>query len=379
MEKLYCTFVVKASEDGKTNVIHITSIKTEDGKSYKVPKELQSIAQHAAIIGSAVYANIKNTLKKRHQTRNVWIKMTEDMKKAYWDADGNLMIGGVYPEEIIENEEENNASISENTIADQMAKAFQMIMNNQKSNERPCLRKLAEKFVIEKYNGKGNAHQWLNAFEKECERLDVSRNEEKIEILKVFLDRSCLDWYSAMMIKNTLNSEWDTWKENFCTTYAHKGWSSSKYALSFKYQTGSLLEYALKKEKLMLEVRPSIDEGTLIDIIAAGLPDYISDRINREEILETKDLFNDIGRLEHLATNKSFGNKKNSRSDYKPKVEDKKACGICEGLNKKNRYHPESICWFKANENDRGKKYQIKNVNNSVIEAELNNSDQKNY
>ncbi|KAF2888413.1 hypothetical protein ILUMI_17760 [Ignelater luminosus] len=71
-------------------------------------------------------------------------------------------------------------------------------------------------------------------------------------------------------------------------------------------QAGSLLEYAIKKEKLLLEVRKTIDEGTLIDIIAAGLPDFITDRINKEEILHTRDLFNEVGKLEHLVTKKKF-------------------------------------------------------------------------
>ena len=38
-------------------------------------------------------------------------------------------------------------------------------------------------------------------------------------------------------------------KKNFCTTYANKGWSASRYAIAFKYQTGSLLAYALKKRE----------------------------------------------------------------------------------------------------------------------------------
>jgi len=35
---------------------------------------------------------------------------------------------------------------------------------------------------------------------------------------------------------------------------------------------GSLVDYAVKKERLVLEIRKTIDLGTLIDIIAVGLP-----------------------------------------------------------------------------------------------------------
>ncbi|GBO99345.1 hypothetical protein EVAR_89076_1 [Eumeta japonica] len=55
-----------------------------------------------------------------------------------------------------------------------------------------------------------------------------------------------------MMIKQGLDSEWSEWKTIFCT-YTNKGWNTSKYALSFKYQSGSLLDYAVKK-RLLLEI-----------------------------------------------------------------------------------------------------------------------------
>lgn len=109
-----------------------------------------------------------------------------------------------------------------------------------------------------------------------------------------------------MMIKYTLNSDWDDWKMNFCITYANKGWTNSRYSSLFRYKSGSLLEYAVRKKKLLLESRSTIDQGTLIDIIAAGLPDYIADRINSEELLDTRDLFNDIGKLEHLVNKKEI-------------------------------------------------------------------------
>jgi len=41
--------------------------------------------------------------------------------------------------------------------------------------------------------------------------------------------------------------------KNVCNTFANKGWSPIRHALAFKYQVGLLLEYALKKEKLLME------------------------------------------------------------------------------------------------------------------------------
>lgn len=226
--------------------------------------------------------------------------------------------------------------------------------------KKKSIKKLSERFVIEKFDGKNSsACQWMEVFEKEYARFDIEKDEEKIEIFRLFLEKSCTDWYSSMMIKLTLHSEWSEWKSSFLQTYANKGWTSSRYALFFKYQSGSLLEYAVKKEKLLLEVRKTMDEVTLIDIIAAGLPDFITDRINKEEIVYTKNLFNELGKLEHLVTRKKIIKK---REDTKPT---KEKCGICEKLKKGVRYHSEDSCWFKQKINSEKDKKQIKLINNS--------------
>lgn len=155
------------------------------------------------------------------------------------------------------------------------------------------------------------------------------------------------------MIKLSIDSEWEKWRKSFSETYANKGWSQIRYAMSFRYQTRSLLEYAVKKEKLLLEVR-KIDTGTLIDLIAAGLPNFIADRIDRESLQETEDLFNKIGKLEHMTEKKKFGEK-----EIITKTENKvtrTSCKICEKNNKGARYHPEALCWFKPKNNEEKKK-----------------------
>lgn len=163
----------------------------------------------------------------------------------------------------------------------------------------------------------------MNSFEKECERFEINEDEKKIEILRLFLDKSCIDWYSSMIIKLTLNSEWQNWKGKFCETYANKGWTPVTYAIAFKYKNGSLLEYAIKKERLLLEIRKSINKGTLIDLIAAGLPNFVLNRIDREELKETEDLFNELNKCEHLINKKRYEQKIYTDPEEKNKTEKK--------------------------------------------------------
>ena len=62
------------------------------------------------------------------------------------------------------------------------------------------------------------------------------------------MDNSCADWYSSMIIKLTLNSDWTIWKNKLCESFANQGWNQVTYALLFKYKDGSLVNYAIKKK-----------------------------------------------------------------------------------------------------------------------------------
>lgn len=63
---------------------------------------------------------------------------------------------------------------------------------------------------MQKFNNKTqNAGQWINEFEEECERFNISQDKKKIKLLKFFLDKTCLDWYECVLIKLTINSEWE--------------------------------------------------------------------------------------------------------------------------------------------------------------------------
>lgn len=353
MMKLQFQFTVKAAKDGKSNMVCLTSIRTPRDETYSIPEKYQYIGEHEELMNTEPFKKVKTTLKTRHQTRKVWITMNEHLKKCYMDEDENLLFKEYLLEEITDK--------LQTTLPD---------------NERKNLKKLTEKFVIEKFTGKNaNGIQWLGIFENECNRLDIQEDTEKIEILKLFLEGSSMDWYNSMLIRHTLVSEWRRWKQNFCETYADKGWTLIRYAILYRYINGSLLDYALKKERILLEMNKTIDNSTLIDLIAVGLPEFIADRINRQKLNTTSDLFNELGSLEHLIKRRITN--KNNKENLEKKQQ-KNPCKICEKKGKMNRYHPESTCWYKVNERDGKYKNQIKFINNAEIESELLNTNPKN-
>lgn len=115
----------------------------------------------------------------------------------------------------------------------------------------------------------------------------------------------------------------------------------------------------------------------MINLIVIGLPDYIMDKIDREDVKSTSSLYNEIGKYEHMANKKNFIRKKNSY-EFKGKPEKIKPCKTCENLNKGSRFHPEEKCWFKQTEDNNNKKNYNKAINNSVIDVELNNDKKTN-
>ncbi|KAL3279589.1 hypothetical protein HHI36_017095 [Cryptolaemus montrouzieri] len=115
--------------------------------------------------------------------------------------------------------------------------------------------------------------------------------------------------------------------------------------MQYKYLSGSLLEYSIKKEKLLLQIRKTIDNDTLIDLIAMGLPNEIIEKIDREKLQRPKDLHNEIGKLEYLATKKNKDTKKTKLSTDNKK--NKTPCKICKDKEKGTGFHPEDECWFK--------------------------------
>lgn len=371
MDKLRFTFVIKAKiDDPKTSMYAITSISTPAGESYNIPEELQAMNLHKEILKcDNIISKVKNSLKRRYDKREVWITLTEELKKTYID-EGNIQFENYLLEKV--EEKENN------TTEESLIKILETLNMKDETSKQKNKLKLVEKFVLEKFSGKiTNVNQWLDNFEKECTRLEIVRDTDKIEMLRLVMEESAMDWYNSMIIKNTVNSEWNMWKESLCETFSNKGWTPVRYAFNYKYKQGSILEYALKKERLLLEINKSIDTVTLINLIATGLPNYIADKIDRDKIKTTTELFNDIRGFEHLVKKpipkEKIDNNANSKGINK---DNKSPCSICKKNNKGVRYHPESTCWFKNSQEDKQRKHEP--INNNLIETEFLDIDPKN-
>ncbi|XP_035731232.1 uncharacterized protein LOC118445648 [Vespa mandarinia] len=90
---------------------------------------------------------------------------------------------------------------------------------------------------------------------------------QNFEILRLFLDWGCLNWHSPTLTALTMEVGWNEWKQKFLKSFAGNRWSTSIYAISYRYKEGSLMEYAMRKEKLLLDMDNNIDFCELNKIV----------------------------------------------------------------------------------------------------------------
>jgi len=107
------------------------------------------------------------------------------------------------------------------------------------------------------------------------------------------LEESAKEWYFSNLRKLSL-SQWPEWSISFLLVYADKSWSNVRFAYNYKYINGSIMEYALKKERLILDIESSMSNISRINLIFIGLPLNIQDKLDKEEITNTDLLMNRI-------------------------------------------------------------------------------------
>ncbi|XP_072929590.1 uncharacterized protein [Epargyreus clarus] len=360
MARLQFEVELAADEDPKNNIITIKSITTEEGITYLIPPCFQAAKHHLQLTKLPEFVKIKKTLQRRGHYRKVWISMPTDVLELYKDNTGNIMFNDYLLEELTQTA--SQPATTDERLLEILEKLSDKCNTNKEQHNN--LSRLTEKFVLKKFDNKiTNAKQWLQCFESECKRFDLNCNTEKISALRLFLNDSESDWYESMLIKHSFNSLWEIWQASFLNTFADKSWSSVIYALTYKHLSGSLLEYALKKQRLLLEYNSDIDNRTLTDLIVTGLPTYVRSKLDRQEMTNPTLLFSALrmhedqnNNIKRKVTDKNISTK--SELEWRKKT----PCQICHKIGKKNRFHSEDLCWFKEDKNSNNSVKHCKNL-----------------
>lgn len=89
------------------------------------------------------------------------------------------------------------------------------------------------------------------------------------------------------------------WKTKLIDTFGNRGWYNTKRAVEFRYIGGKLSEYAIKKQKLLVDDEKSIPDIMIIKLIVAGLPNYLLEKLDKNKIKSTDNLIFELMRLEN--------------------------------------------------------------------------------
>lgn len=110
MEKLKFEFaVVPKPEDNKSNIYGLLSITDTENNSYIMPKEYQPMNLHTELIKNKTFEMVKNSIKKRHERREVWINLTSEITKTYFD-NGNMQFNGFLLEKVEKEEKKSTTN-----------------------------------------------------------------------------------------------------------------------------------------------------------------------------------------------------------------------------------------------------------------------------
>ena len=261
--------------------------------------------------------------------------------------------------------EEQCLSVSENdNVNSDLTNQLMSVLSNltlKETSTGPKWNDIERRFVIDKFSGKENAADWLGSFETECSRHGVKDDHQRIKCLRLFLVDGALDWFKSNSIK-LKDETWNVWSASFLKVYSDKGWAKIRFAYNYKYLAGSYVDFALRKERLILEVESRTSQYATINQIVIGLPVSIQEKLDRQELHTTDDLMNklrqyesgivkSVPKLEKSVTTtlvpKTKPDEKKPYSRDALKNFDRKPCSICESRGFPGRFHPPAVCRYR--------------------------------
>ena len=367
-----------------TEHICLDTIKMQESEVYfAIPLEFQPRTYHSELFSLSTIQSAEKNLTKQGHYRNLKVSLNEELQPMYVDEDLNFVFQGEYLEEVKVKETEKATPFD--NFQSILLETLKQIGVAKPSREPYCpLTNVEKKFSIAMFDGKQHATFWLSDFEEECNRHEIVDDETKIKCMKLFLKDTAEEWYSANSIRLPKN-DWSQWSTSFKRVFSEKSWSKIRYAYSFKFISGSMINYAIKKERMLLEVEKGMTTGSRINLIVLGLPIHIQNKLDRENIEDTDDLMNKLGQYD-LAPQTTFQVKQLSRrmpeeasTSYKKLTQGKlidtkrKPCTICESLNFPGRFHPQENC------RNKNKLTRVNQVNLNQVLGESSSESEHEY
>lgn len=275
--KLYVHIIKRSDQD-----FEVAGLSEDKELWFALPVEFQNLLIHEILLSKPTIQSAIHAIKPINGYRKVGVKIDIDLQKEYFDEDGNLSYKNLPLEEIADL---SNISCFSKQSPEEffLIKRIKELETKLNLKDELKLHEVERKFILDKFDKTQNPTEWLAQFESECIRHKIYSASNMIEVLRFFVTGSPRNWYDSNLKKMGL-SNWPDWKSSFFNCFVEKGWGAVRKAFSFKHIGGSLIDYALAKEKLYLEVETNCTVETMINMIVVGLPLEIQDQLDREEI-----------------------------------------------------------------------------------------------
>jgi hypothetical protein len=359
-----------ASDDPKTTVLKVKGFqKAGDDATYELPDSYQALKTHTVLLEIPAIKSAISSMKTRGLYRKISVSLPPDSAKIYIDSEGNA---------IFQKEYLNIATVDFVPLVKKII-GTKIDANNEPegASVKKSLQSITKDFVLDKFAGKNaNAENWITLFECECERMKVP-TEQYTDALRLFLEGSASEWYSAMrMTLGTIT--WAVWKKTFKETYENKGWSDlwMAYNFSYKYYKGTLSEFATKKLNLLVNADSDLTERSRVGHIVTSLPTFVQSRINRAKVDTFAKLMNELMQIEDgFGKGNQKGNighdKKGFMNAHDKKTgsfnRKRKHCEYCTKKGRNGTTHDDDECYANPqskrnnnNSNSSGSKYSDK-------------------
>lgn len=398
VKKLQFHFVVVGITD-KTNAVVLKRVRFAGENSwFGFPENSQLLSAHDKLVDCKIIKNSIASLKTRGSFRNVLVTVPEETYKLYVDDDGNFVFNDFYLGEVVSVSPNPQSGVDSSSLkVDSMVACLEQLA----SPREESIKEILKHILLEKFSSKNkNVESWCDRFEKELHRFKLV-GRRQIELLKSCLEPGLNNWFIVTQENLAAEADWSLWREELISNFGDSSFRPICSAIGYKYIGGSYVDYAINKEKLLVEVNRNYSKAVILDLIVYGLPAHIVKSLNTNKITTLQSLKKKLKKYEggekfseensrvKFNFNKdksnssssfhSFDDKKNStvknnvnNNSGKRQSFNRKPCSLCTAKGFSGRLHAESVCWYR----DKAE-MPSKNVNNVEYESSSNLSDEE--
>ncbi|CAB0001782.1 unnamed protein product [Nesidiocoris tenuis] len=370
--------------DSKSSMHFLKWIQLDGGDViYEFPPEFQQLnSKHRTLLQIPTVKSVLKTLTRRGSYRIIAITLPATTVPLYFDDNGNSVFEEYYLEEkdlqkwksetypvptgqgpSQLSSEAQNAAILE-ILQKLTATTEEPQPQRMEGTKRLNLTKIKSDFVLENFDGKNfEVGRWLDIFIRECDRCQVANSEDKILILRLFMDGIAKNWYSSTLSDLGLDKNFTDWETKMREAFKEHGWKKIREAYNFRYIGGPYVDYVLRKQSLLLEQEHTIDKTVQINLIVTGLPVHVQDKLDRSKIDSIEQLLGELRKIEPPPQKKNLPDTEtHPRKVFTPAAnyEQKKSCSICNKLGYPGRFHPEALCRNRSSAEHKGKHIKTK-------------------